>query len=117
METATGAEMSGDDAGIQIRIATADDVQPIAAVLRSAFLEYERCYTSEGFAATTPSEEQIYQRLSEGPVWVALQGERIVGTVSAIARGQACYVRSMAIFPTARGQRIGARLLEKVEQF
>ena len=77
--------MSGDDAGIQIRIATADDVQPIAAVLRSAFLEYERCYTSEGFAATTPSEEQIYQRLSEGPVWVALQGERIVGTVSAIA--------------------------------
>jgi N-acetylglutamate synthase-like GNAT family acetyltransferase len=41
----------------------------------------------------------------------------MVGTVSAVLKGQACYLRSMAILPTARGQRLGARLLEQVERF
>ena len=109
--------MSANDAGIQIRAANANDVPAIAAVLRAAFLEYEPLYTPGGFAATTPSADQIHQRLSEGPIWVALQAGDIVGTVSAVPKGQACYVRGMAIVPAARGRHIGEHLLEQVEQF
>jgi ribosomal protein S18 acetylase RimI-like enzyme len=86
-------------------------------VLHTAFVDYEHCYTHEAFAATTPSAEHLCVRMEEGPVWVALRGERIVGTVSAVLKGRACYLRSMAILPAAQGQRIGVRLLEQVEEF
>lgn len=109
--------MKEQDNKIHINRAIADDALSIADVLHTAFLEYEHYYTHEAFAATTPSEEGIRQRMSEGPIWVALHNERIVGTVSAVAQGQWCYVRGMAALPTARGQRIGARLLKHVEQF
>jgi GNAT superfamily N-acetyltransferase len=109
--------MNEQDANIQIHRATVNDASSITAVLQAAFIEYEHYYTHEAFAATTPSEEGIRQRMSEGPIWIALHNERIVGTVSAVAQGPWCYVRGMAILPVARGQRIGARLLEHVEQF
>ncbi len=109
--------MSEQPASVQIRAATASDADSIAAVLRAAFVEYEPQYTPEAFAATTPSAEQISHRLSEGPIWVATQAERVVGTVAAVSREHGCYVRSMAIIPAARGQSIGQRLLEQVEQF
>ena len=41
----------------------------------------------------------------------------IVGTVSAVPKGAACYVRSMAIVPAARGLGLGRLLLERVEAF
>lgn len=109
--------MNANESDIQIRRATRRDASAIAQVLHTAFMEYERYYTHEAFAATTPSAEFLSQRMNEGPIWVALQGERIVGTVSTVLKGQACYLRSMAIVSTARGQRIGARLLDQVEQF
>ena len=109
--------MSEQDSSLQIRLASASDADSIAAVLHAAFVEYEPRYTPGGFAATTPSAEQINQRLSEGPIWVALHGDRVVGTISAVSKEQGCYVRGMAIIPSARGQRIGERLLEQVERF
>ncbi|TMC21243.1 MAG: GNAT family N-acetyltransferase [Chloroflexi bacterium] len=117
MNISRGKRMNEQEDIIQIRRATADDVLSIATVLHTAFIEYEHYYTHEAFAATTPSAEGIRQRMSEGPTWVALHNECIIGTVSAVVKGPLCYVRGMAILPTARGQRIGARLLEHVEQF
>ncbi len=102
---------------IQIRLATADDALSIAAVLHEAFVEYEAFYTPEAFAATTPTREQIQQRMSEGPVWVALRDDSIVGTLSAVPQSEAVYIRGMAILPSASGQSIGSRLLDRVEAF
>lgn len=100
-----------------IRRAAPDDAPAIASVLYSSFVEYEALYTPEAFAATTPPADQIRDRMSEGPVWLALQNDTAVGTISAAPRGAALYVRSMAVAPTARGQGIGRELLEHVEQF
>jgi putative acetyltransferase len=108
--------MNVSEPAIEIRRATRGDASAIAAVLHTAFVEYEHRYTQEAFAAPTPSAELLSERMEEGPVWVALQEEQIVGTVSAVPEEQACYLRSMAILPAARGQRIGTRLLEQVEQ-
>jgi ribosomal protein S18 acetylase RimI-like enzyme len=47
-------------------------------------------------------------------VWVAEWDGRIVGTVSAEARPQSCWVRSLAVDPRVRGLRIGERLLAEV---
>lgn len=71
---------------VQIRRAVPDDASLIASILYRSFAEYESAYTPEAFQATTPTPDQIRDRMSEGPAWVALEGDLIVGTVSAAPR-------------------------------
>jgi ribosomal protein S18 acetylase RimI-like enzyme len=108
---------SNDQSEFLVRLATEDESAPIASVLHQAFREFEPLYTPEGFAATTPDSEIIRQRWHEGPVWVALQSGNIVGTVSALPRGDSLYVRSMAVLPHTRGLGVGRALLQEVEKF
>ena len=84
-------------------MAMADDAAAIASVLLESFAEYRSLYTDEGFAATTPTLEQIPGRMNEGHVWVASHDETIVGTVSVVVKGQTLYLRGMAVSPSARG--------------
>lgn len=101
----------------QIRIAQLEESDAIAAVLREAFAEFEPFYTPPAFAATTPGAEEIRKRFEEGAIWVALESETIVGTVSAVAEDERLYVRSMAVLPTAQGLGVGRKLLDAVEKF
>jgi ribosomal protein S18 acetylase RimI-like enzyme len=112
-------DMTQNPPGIEIRTATANDAPQIAAVLLAAFEEYRPAYTPDAFAATTPTSAEIQRRIhaNEGPVWVALLRGVIVGTVSAVPKGESVYIRSMAVLPSARGQRIGERLLRTLESF
>jgi GNAT superfamily N-acetyltransferase len=109
--------MTGEKFDLQVRMAAPGDAEGIAALLREAFVEYEGSYTAEAFAATTPAGEQIRSRMGEGPVWVAVREETVVGTVSVVPRGEALYVRGMAVLPAARGQGLGEALLRQVEEF
>ena len=102
---------------IQIRAATLEDIPTIAFVLRESFLEFEPLNTPGGFAATTPNDDQIRVRWSEGPVWVAISDGAVVGTVAAVVQKESHYVRSMAVLPTARGRDAGKSLLKEVEGY
>ena len=102
---------------MQIRRAVPDDASTIASVLHRSFVEYESAYTAEAFAATISTPEKMRERMNEGPVWVAVQDEIIVGTVSAVARGEALYVRGMAVDRAARGSGTGRALLKCAEEF
>jgi len=102
---------------VQIRMAIPNDASSIALVLYQSFVEYRSSYTDEGFSATTPTADQIQTRMKEGPVWVALHENAIVGTVSAVPKGEALYIRGMAVLPTARGQGVGELLFRHVESF
>jgi ribosomal protein S18 acetylase RimI-like enzyme len=106
-----------DISSVRIRAAVSDDASSIASVLQESFIEYKSLYTREGFAATTPVTAQVEKRLAEGPVWVVLDNDAIVGTVSVVPEGESLYVRGMAIVPAARGRRIGELLLRQVEEF
>ena len=102
---------------IEIRSAVPDDAPSIASVLYQSFVEYKSSYTPEGFAATTPTAEQIQTRMSEGPVWVVLSDQAIVATVSVVSQGDSLYIRGMAVLPDARGTKIGEQLLAHIERF
>jgi putative acetyltransferase len=104
-------------AEFQIRRAAAADCTAIAEVLYQSFREYKALYTGGGFAATTPDAEQIRARMPEGPVWVALRDGVMVGTVSAVLKGESVYIRSMAVLPAARGSGTGSGLLREVENW
>ena len=94
-----------------------NEAESIASVLYQAFAEFETLYTPAAFAATTPTSDQIQKRWSEGPVWVVAEGSHIVGTVSAVPKPEVLYIRSMAVLPSHRGQKIGYILLQAVGHF
>lgn len=98
-------------------MSAADDAAAIAAVLNKAFREYEPYYTAAGFAATSPTSNQLQNRMKEGPVWVALQNGLIVGTAAAVPQGEKLYIRGMAVLPEAGGQKVGQLLLTEVESY
>src|SRR5688572_25662294 len=102
---------------VLVRNAIVDESPAIASVLKQAFAGYEPLYTPAAFAATTPTSLQIQQRWHEGPVWVAIRKDNIVGTVSAVPKIPDLYVRSMAVLPTATDQGIGGQLLDEIERF
>lgn len=102
---------------VQIRLAVENEASGIASVLHESFVEYESSYTHEAFAATAPTSAQIRSRMNEGPLWVAALADTIVGTVSALSKGDALYIRGMAVLPVARGQKIGELLLMQIESF
>jgi putative acetyltransferase len=101
----------------RIRMAVPDEASSIAALLARSFAEYESSYTPEAFAATISTLDRIRDRISEGPVWLALRNDIVVGTLSAVARGEALYLRGMAVDPGARGDGIGRELLECAEDY
>jgi N-acetylglutamate synthase-like GNAT family acetyltransferase len=101
----------------QIRRAKTEEASQIASLLHRSFAEYESSYTPEAFAATISTPDKIVERMKEGPVWVALQNEVVVGTVSTVAKAEALYIRGMAVDPAARGGGTGRGLLEHVEEF
>lgn len=98
-------------------MAAPEDAPQVASLLLESFVEYRSSYTDKAFAATTPTSDELQDRMIEGPVWIALQGRAIVGTVSAVPRSEKLYVRGMAVLPSARGLRLGAFLLKQVESF
>lgn len=102
---------------IKIRAAEEEDAAQIASLLSESFAEYKSLYTDKGFAATTPTREQVQKRLCEGAAWVVSQGDQLIGTVSTVADGEALYIRGMAVLPAARGAGAGRLLLEHIEKF
>lgn len=105
------------DPPVNIRPATTADALGIAAVLARAFEGYRDLYTPHAYEATTPDSIVITKRWEEGPVWVAVRENNVVGTVAAVPKNEGLYIRSMAVLPEERGSGIGVRLLETVEQF
>ena len=103
---------------VLVQWAGPQDASEVARVLRQSFLEYRDQYTPEGFVATTPGEQEVRGRMGQGPVWVALLSDAIVGTASVVEKGEGrLYVRGMAVLPSARGRGVGELLLREIEVF
>jgi GNAT superfamily N-acetyltransferase len=94
-----------------------DEATMIATILFEAFVSYKPLYTSEAFAATALSATEIGLRFDEGPTWVAILDNRIIGTIAAMATDRTLYIRSMAVVPDVQGQGIGKMLLEQAEKY
>lgn len=109
--------MAKEMPSIEIRLATPEDAHAVASLIYESFLEYRSNYTHQAFVATTPNSDELESRMNEGPVWIAVKDKTIVGTVSAVPRDEAIYIRGMAVLPSARGFHLGQLLLNQVESF
>jgi len=108
--------MNAERAILKIRRAQLSDAAAVVSLLHEAFAGYRPLYTEKGFAATTPLQNEIEERIHKKAVWLVLSDERIVGTVSIFPRGDELFVRSMAVSPSAQRGGIGKILMEHVKE-
>ena len=97
---------------VEIRKAEVEDAGQIVEVLFEAFSTYMQFYTPEAFEVVTPPVDEIARRFDDGPQWVAVKDDEIVGTVSLTTEPEGLYIRSMAVRPGAQGLGIGHKLLD-----
>ena len=102
---------------VEVRLAKPEDSAAIAEVLREAFGMNRDQYTAEAFTVVTPLAVEIAKRFDEGPQWVALIDDRVVGAVSVTVEEGDLYVRSMAVAPGAQGRGLGHKLLDSVDEY
>lgn len=100
-----------------VRLAKHGDSQIIAEILERAFSQFRGDYTPEAFKVVTPAADEIAGRFAEGPIWIAILDERVVGTVSVLPEPDRLYIRSMAVLPEAQGQGIAQALMKAVEKY
>ena len=102
---------------VEIRRADPENAAAIASVLYESFVEFKSLYTDRAFAATVLDRDQVLRRILEGPVWIALRDDMIIGTAGAIRKGDSAYIRGMAVLRTARRLGAGSALLERVQEW
>jgi predicted N-acetyltransferase YhbS len=100
-----------------IRVSTPSDAEAISTVLRAAFTPFKDGCTPGAFNAITPNAEEILGRYNEGPIWVAVDDDTVIGTVSTVPEPEWLYIRSMAVSPDRRGTGIGFGLIAAVENY
>jgi ribosomal protein S18 acetylase RimI-like enzyme len=96
---------------IVYRPAVPEDSQTISDLLLEAFGEFKSEYTPGAFDYTTPGVEIVRGRFEEGPIWVAIDGDVMAGTVSGLPEPDRFYIRSMAVKPGMQGRGIGKSCL------
>lgn len=101
----------------KIRRATPADSEGISSLLHEGFAPFQSQYTKGAFEYTTPGVDVIVERFAEGPIWVAVEDEVMIGTVSGLPEPDRFYVRSMAVKPGLQRGGIGQQLLETLEDF
>ena len=101
----------------EIRLAVVDESSVVSSLLLAAFGPYRSGYTDDAFEYTTPSAEVIEPRFAEGPIWLAVDGDEAIGTVSGMPESGRFYIRSMAVKPSAQGRGVGQRLLDTLDEY
>ena len=104
-------------AEFKISKASISDAQQIHEVLEASFREVKNSYTSGAYERTVVPHKEIIERIKEGPVWIALNGNEIVGTAGGVIQGNQFYIRGMAVIPKMRKQNIGYTLLRYSEEY
>jgi ribosomal protein S18 acetylase RimI-like enzyme len=103
----------------KIRKAKPQDAKSIHKVILSAFEEYRKYYSSEGFEDTVMSEELVLTRMKTMNIYVAEdKNKNIIGTIGWLKiNDKEGHIRGMAVLPKWQGKNSPASaLLRTVEE-
>lgn len=102
------------------RTATLAEIDEVWRVILTAFTPYIRALGREWPAEGSPGYAEEWARgeaeVSRGDVYVACDGERIVGAVRTRPREDSLYIHQLAVDPARQGTGVGSWLLQRVEE-
>ena len=94
--------------------------EEVGSVIRAAFTPYVRALGREfpavGSAGFAEAWERFVAELERGNVYVALDGERIVGAVRTKPQEKDLYIQQIAVDPARQGTGVGSWLLQRIDE-
>jgi ribosomal protein S18 acetylase RimI-like enzyme len=91
------------------------DVGAAHTVQLAAFVVEAQLYGDPGLPPLVETAAEVAADLDRAVGFVAVHGERIVGSVRVHARGRTLHIARLAVAPDLQGRGIGARLLALAE--
>ena len=105
---------------LTFRTAMLSEGEEVGRVIRAAFTPYVRALGRELPAAASAGFAEGWERfvaeLERGDVYVALDGEQIVGTVRTKPQETALYIQQIAVDPSRQGTGVGSWLLARIDE-
>src|SRR5215510_12334201 len=105
---------------LTFRTAMPSEGEEVGRVIRAAFTPYVRALgrelPAEGSAGFAEGWERFAAELERGDVYVALDGEQIVGAVRTKPQENALYNQQIAVDPSRQGTGVGSWLLARIDE-
>jgi ribosomal protein S18 acetylase RimI-like enzyme len=105
---------------LTFRTAMLSDGEEVGRIIRAAFTPYVRALGRElpadGSDQSAEVRERVAAELERGDVYVALDGERIVGAVRTRPQENALYFSQIAVDPSRQGTGVGSWLLVRIDE-
>jgi ribosomal protein S18 acetylase RimI-like enzyme len=105
---------------LTFRTAMLSDGEEVSRVIRAAFTPYVRAlgreWPAEGSAAFAEEWERAEAEAAHGDIYVALDGECIVGVVRTKPREKDLYIHQIAVDPARQGTGVGSWLLQRIDE-
>lgn len=105
---------------LTFRTATLSEGEEVGRVIRAAFTPYIRTLgrelPAEGSARFAEERERFAAELARGDVYVALDGERIVGVVRTKPQEKDLYIYQIGVDPARQGTGVGSWLLQRIDE-
>ena len=98
---------------LTFRMATPSERDQVERILRSAFTPYIR---NLGREITPHHYVFLAAAIERGDVFLALDGEEMVGVAATERRGDGIYIDRLGVAPTRQGTGLGSFLLEQIEE-
>ena len=95
--------------------ATVDDAPAMLALQQEAFEPEARACGSREIPPLQETLAGIQAHIRTATVLKAMDGERLVGAIRGVVTGDTCVVRVLVVAEDQRGQSLGARLLQAIE--
>ena len=106
--------------GLTFRTATVSEGKEVSRVIRAAFAPYIRAlgreWAAEGTAAFAEEWERGKAEAARGDIYVAVEGERIVGVVRTKPQEKDLYIHQIAVDPARQGSGVGSWLLQRIDE-
>ena len=101
--------------GVVLRPMVAADVDAVLAVQRAAFAIEARLYDDPLLPPLLESRDELLADLEHTRGLVALDGDRLVGSVRVRVDGPSLHIARLAVAPDQQGRGLGALLLARAE--
>ncbi len=106
--------------GLTFRTAVPSEGDEVGHVIRAAFTPYIRAlgreYPAAGSAEYAQRWERLVAEIERGDVYVAFDGERIVGAVRTEPQEKNLYIDQIAVDPSLQGTGVGSWLLQQIDE-